>query len=69
MSKGERIHFKLMSLIQETLYGLFKASYKALRTAGLEPGLEVLEVPVALAFSPSRRPASLRRREASWAST
>ncbi|MBE9471268.1 MAG: methyltransferase domain-containing protein, partial [Chloroflexi bacterium] len=39
-----RMHFKMMSLVHETLYGLFRDPYKALNAAGLEPGQKVLEV-------------------------
>jgi ubiquinone/menaquinone biosynthesis C-methylase UbiE len=34
----------MMSLIHETLYGLFRDPYKALSAAGLEPGQNILEV-------------------------
>jgi ubiquinone/menaquinone biosynthesis C-methylase UbiE len=44
MSRANWIHFKLMSFVHETLYGLFRDPYKALRAAGLEPGQRVLEV-------------------------
>ncbi len=44
MSIANRVHFKMMSLVHETLYGLFRDPYKALNAAGLEPGQKVLEV-------------------------
>jgi ubiquinone/menaquinone biosynthesis C-methylase UbiE len=43
MSVADRVHFKMMSLVHETLYGLFRDPYKALNAAGLEPGQKVLE--------------------------
>jgi len=44
MSCTNKLHFKMMSFIHETLYGLFRDPYKVLRAAGLEPGQKVLEV-------------------------
>jgi ubiquinone/menaquinone biosynthesis C-methylase UbiE len=44
MSVSDRLHFGMMSLVHETLYGLFRDPYKALDAAGLEPGQKVLEV-------------------------
>ncbi len=44
MSLSDRVHFRMMSLVHETLYGLFRDPYQALDAAGLEPGQEVLEV-------------------------
>jgi ubiquinone/menaquinone biosynthesis C-methylase UbiE len=44
MSHANGLSFKMMSFIHETLYGLFRDPYKALKAAGLEPGQEVLEV-------------------------
>lgn len=44
VSLSDRIHFGMMSLVHETLYGLFRDPYKALKAAGLEPGQRVLEV-------------------------
>jgi len=44
MSATDRMHFKMMSLVHETLYGLFRDPYKALNAAGLKPGQKVLEV-------------------------
>ena len=44
MSLSDRAHFKMMSLVHETLYGLFRDPYEALNAAGLEPGQKVLEV-------------------------
>jgi len=40
----DRVHFKMMSLVHETLYGLFKDPYKPLNAAGIKPGQKVLEV-------------------------
>ena len=36
--------FKMMSLVHETLYGLFRDPYKVLHAAGLRAGQSVLEV-------------------------
>jgi ubiquinone/menaquinone biosynthesis C-methylase UbiE len=44
MSRTNITSFKMMSFVQETLYGLFRDPYKVLNAAGLEPGQEVLEV-------------------------
>jgi ubiquinone/menaquinone biosynthesis C-methylase UbiE len=44
MSLSDKVHFKMMSLVHETLYGLFRDPYAALNAAGLEPGQKVLEV-------------------------
>jgi ubiquinone/menaquinone biosynthesis C-methylase UbiE len=44
MSLSDEVHFKMMSLVHETLYGLFRDPYRALDAAGLEPGQKVLEV-------------------------
>ena len=44
MSLSDRVHFQMMSLVHETLYGLFRDPYQALDAAGLEPGQKVLEV-------------------------
>jgi ubiquinone/menaquinone biosynthesis C-methylase UbiE len=44
MSLSDKVHFKMMSLVHETLYGLFRDPYQALNAAGLEPGQKVLEV-------------------------
>jgi ubiquinone/menaquinone biosynthesis C-methylase UbiE len=44
MSISDRLHFKMMSLVHETLYGLFRDPCKALNAAGLESGQKVLEV-------------------------
>ena len=44
MSLSDKAHFKMMSLVHETLYGLFRDPYQALDAAGLEPGQKVLEV-------------------------
>lgn len=44
MSKADGMRFRMMSLVHETLYGLFRDAYKVLSAAGLEPGQKVLEV-------------------------
>jgi len=44
MRRPNRISFKMMSFIHETLYGLFRDPYKALNAAGLASGQKVLEV-------------------------
>jgi ubiquinone/menaquinone biosynthesis C-methylase UbiE len=44
MARPNRMHFRMMSFVHETLYGLFRDSYKALKAAGLEAGQRVLEV-------------------------
>jgi ubiquinone/menaquinone biosynthesis C-methylase UbiE len=44
ISLADRIHFRMMSLIHEDLYGLLRDPYKALQAAGLQPGQTVLEV-------------------------
>jgi ubiquinone/menaquinone biosynthesis C-methylase UbiE len=44
MSRANKLSFKMMSFVHETLYGLFRDPYKALNAAGLEPGQKVLEV-------------------------
>jgi ubiquinone/menaquinone biosynthesis C-methylase UbiE len=41
---AERVHFRMLSLVHEDLYRVFRDPYKALSAAGLEPGQEVLEV-------------------------
>lgn len=43
-NRSNRTHFKMMSLVHDTLYSLFRDPYKALNAAGLEPGQVVLEV-------------------------
>jgi len=43
-SRANRISFKMMSFVHETVYGLFRDPYKALNAAGLQPGQKVLEV-------------------------
>jgi ubiquinone/menaquinone biosynthesis C-methylase UbiE len=40
----DRMHFKIMSLVHETLYSLFRDPYQVLHAAGLKPGQTVLEV-------------------------
>ena len=44
MSIAERMHFRMMSLVHETLYGLFRDPYELLEATGLRPGQKVLEV-------------------------
>jgi 2-polyprenyl-3-methyl-5-hydroxy-6-metoxy-1,4-benzoquinol methylase/Co/Zn/Cd efflux system component len=44
MSRPNRMHFKMMSFVHETLYGLFRDPRKVLNAVGLEPGQKVLEV-------------------------
>jgi ubiquinone/menaquinone biosynthesis C-methylase UbiE len=44
MTVTDRVHFKMMSFVHETLYGLFRDPFKALEAAGLEVGQRVLEV-------------------------
>jgi ubiquinone/menaquinone biosynthesis C-methylase UbiE len=44
MSRMNRFNFRLMSLIHETLYGLFRDADAALKAAGLKAGQRVLEV-------------------------
>jgi ubiquinone/menaquinone biosynthesis C-methylase UbiE len=44
MSASNKVHFKMMSFVHETLYSLFRDPYRVLRAAGLEPGQKVLEV-------------------------
>lgn len=44
MSRANRMHFKTMSFVHETLYGLFRDPYRVLNATGLEPGQKVLEV-------------------------
>jgi len=44
MPRTNEMNFKMMSFIHETLYGLFRDPYQALRDAGLEAGQTVLEV-------------------------
>jgi len=44
MRQPNRMNFRMMSFIHETLYGMFRDPYKVLNAAGLEPGQEVLEV-------------------------
>jgi len=44
MTISDIMHFKMMSFVHETLYGLFRDPYKVLKAAGLGPGQKVLEV-------------------------
>jgi ubiquinone/menaquinone biosynthesis C-methylase UbiE len=44
MSVSDVVHFRMMSLVHETLYGLFRDPYEALKAAGLRQGQDVLEV-------------------------
>lgn len=40
----DQIHFRMMALVHETAYGLFRDPYEPLMAAGLKPGQRVLEV-------------------------
>ena len=44
MSIYDRVHFRMISFVHDTLYSLFVNPYKLLNAAGLKPGREVLEV-------------------------
>ena len=44
MTITDRVHFAIMALVHETLYGLIRDPYAALAAAGLEAGQTVLEV-------------------------
>jgi ubiquinone/menaquinone biosynthesis C-methylase UbiE len=44
MSLSDKVHFKMISLVHETFYGLFRDPYQTLDAAGLESGQKVLEV-------------------------
>ena len=44
MRRPNRVSFKMMSFVHESLYGLFRDPYKVLNAAGLEAGQKVLEV-------------------------
>ena len=44
MSIYDRVHFRMISFVHDTLYGLFVNPYKLLNSAGLKPGQKVLEV-------------------------
>lgn len=44
MSVADRVHFRMMSLIHEDLYKMFRDPYEVLKSAGLAPGQDVLEV-------------------------
>ena len=44
MPRYDRIHFKTISFVHETLYRLFVNSYKLLNAAELKPRQKVLEV-------------------------
>jgi ubiquinone/menaquinone biosynthesis C-methylase UbiE len=44
MRHPNRMSFKMMSFVHETLYGRFRDAYPALQAAGLEQGQKVLEV-------------------------
>jgi len=44
MSIYDRVHFRMISFVHDTLYGLFVNPYKLLNAAGLKPGQKVLEV-------------------------
>lgn len=40
----DRLYFRTMAIVHETLYGLFRDPYEPLRAAGLRSGQRVLEV-------------------------
>jgi len=44
MSFSERIHFWMITLVHETLYGLIRDPYKILTSAGIREGQRVLEI-------------------------
>jgi ubiquinone/menaquinone biosynthesis C-methylase UbiE len=44
MAFAEKMNFKMMSFIHETMYTLFRDPFKALNAAGLQSGQQVLEV-------------------------
>jgi ubiquinone/menaquinone biosynthesis C-methylase UbiE len=44
MSKYDKIHFKMISFVHDTLYGLFVNPYKILNATGLKPGQKILEI-------------------------
>lgn len=44
MSTTDRMHFRMMSLVHETLYSLFRDPYKVLNAAGVKPGQKILEI-------------------------
>lgn len=44
MPTRDRVSFKMMSFVHETLYGLLRDPYEALTAAGVQPGQKVLEV-------------------------
>ena len=44
MSFSDTLHFRMMSVMHESLYSLMRDAGKTLRTAGLKPGQRVLEV-------------------------
>jgi len=44
MSIYDRAHFRMISFVHDTLYGLFVNPYRLLNAAGLKPGQKALEV-------------------------
>jgi len=44
MSIYDRVHFRMVSFVHDTLYGFFVNPYKLLNSAGLKPGQKVLEI-------------------------
>jgi ubiquinone/menaquinone biosynthesis C-methylase UbiE len=44
VSGYDKMHFRIIRFVHETLYGLFVSPYKRLNTAGLKQGQKVLEV-------------------------
>lgn len=44
MAFSERIHFRMIALVHETLYGLIRDPYKILTSVGIREGQRVLEI-------------------------
>jgi ubiquinone/menaquinone biosynthesis C-methylase UbiE len=44
MTLADKMKFKMMCLVHESLYGLFRDAYKTLGAAGLRAGQQILEV-------------------------
>jgi len=44
MSIYDRVHFRMISFVHDTLYRFFVNPYKLLNSAGLKPGQKVLEI-------------------------
>jgi ubiquinone/menaquinone biosynthesis C-methylase UbiE len=43
MEKTNKTYFRMMSLMHENLYSIFRNPYQALHAAGLKPGMKVVE--------------------------